>query len=60
MPVDLRCVNLDKSIKLSWRCVEVYPDDDDGITLILEKPDEGEKLNNSAIITFFKFQVKDE
>ena len=50
VPVDLRSVNIDKSVKLSWRCVEMYPEEVDGIFIKIEKPEFGEKLNQPAII----------
>ena len=33
VPVDLRGVNIDKSVKMSLRCVEMYSDEDDGIKI---------------------------
>ena len=35
----------------------MYPEDSDGIILMIEKPAIGEKLNQPAIITFFKFGI---
>lgn len=52
-PVDLRSVDIDKTIKMSHKMVEVYPESEFGT----DKPRVGEKLNKSAFITFNNFNL---
>ena len=53
-PVDLTGVDIDKSVVIQNRMVEVYPFDLFGDN----KPKLGEKLNSPAFITFYNFDLK--